>query len=98
MVGQGSSQSIAIQCPNGVVLDGNGYLFVVDQCMNRIIGDGPDGYRCIVGCSHLEGSASDQFFIPYQLTFDRDGNIYVIDAGNSRIQKFWLLKNDTNCK
>ena len=98
MVGTGSSQSIALQCPDDVVLDGNGYLFVVDICMNRIIGDGRDGYRCIVGCSNTEGPASNQLFQPTQLSFDRDGNIYVSDWANHRIQKFWLIAETSICK
>ena len=94
MVGKGSSQSIAMRCPTDVVLDGNGYLFVVVHCMHRIIGDGPDGYRCIVGCSNKEGSQPNRLSYPYQLSFDRDGNIYVSDWNNHRIQKFWLVRNN----
>ena len=98
MVGNGSSQLIAMGCPSDVVLDGNGYLFVVDNCMNSIIGGGPDGYRCIVGCSSSPGSASDELSYPFHLNFDRDGNIYVSDGANYRIQKFWLVTSNISCK
>ncbi len=37
--------------PRGVVIDGDGYLYIVDSSPNsRIVGEGPDGFRCLVEC------------------------------------------------
>ena len=47
--------AIGMSCPSAVVLDGSGYLFIVDQGNNRIIGSGPDGFRCVAGCSPQTG-------------------------------------------
>ncbi|CAF4563502.1 unnamed protein product, partial [Rotaria sp. Silwood2] len=35
-----------------------------------------------------EGSRSDQFSEPTDLSFDSDGNLYVVDSGNDRILKY----------
>ena len=34
------------------------------------------------------GSGDGQFSLPYGIAVDSDGNVYVIDFGNSRVQKF----------
>ncbi len=85
--------TIALNCPTGIVLDADGYLFISDIVNNRIIGSGPDGFRCIAGCSRVNGSGSDQLFYPQSLSFDTYGNIFVADSSNDRIQKFLLSKN-----
>ncbi|CAF1442494.1 unnamed protein product, partial [Adineta steineri] len=83
--------------PSAVVLDADGYLFIVDQNNNRIIGSGPYGYRCLVGCSEQTGSASTQLNQPYSMSFDSHGNIYVTDKNNGRIQLFNLATNTNSC-
>ena len=35
-----------------------------------------------------EGSASGQFSLPYTAAVDPNGNIYIVDRGNERVQKF----------
>jgi sugar lactone lactonase YvrE len=35
-----------------------------------------------------KGEQSDQLNCPYGLSFDRDGNLYIADSYNHRIQKF----------
>jgi sugar lactone lactonase YvrE len=84
-----------LNCPSGVILDGNGYLFISDSNNHRIVGSGPNGFRCIVGCSTVSGSSASQLSYPSDLKFDSYGNIYVTDEGNSRIQKFILIPNTT---
>ena len=87
VVGSGSSVAIALNCPTGVILDDNGYMFIVNRDNNRVIGSGPFGFRCLFGCSGT-GSAPNQLSGPITVRFDRYGNIFVVDQGNSRIQKF----------
>ena len=93
VAGNGASGTIALNSPRDVVLDGNGYLFIVDTSNHRVIGSGPDGFRCIAGCTSVSGSALNQLSLPQSMRFDSDGNIWVADSTNQRIQKFILTSN-----
>ena len=90
------STTITLNCPTGVILDGDKYLFIVDNNNHRIVGSGPNGFRCLVGCSG-SGNAPNLLSSPTSMAFDTYGNIYVTDTNNNRIQKFLLL-NNTNRK
>ncbi|CAM4828439.1 unnamed protein product [Rotaria magnacalcarata] len=96
VAGNGAPGTIELSYPVSVVLDADGYLFIVDCQNNRIVGSGPNGFLCIVGCSGGWGSGSDQLFYPYNMAFDSYGNIYVADTYNSRIQKFYVSGNFCN--
>ncbi|CAF4412689.1 unnamed protein product, partial [Adineta steineri] len=85
--------NITLYWPTGINLDFDGYLFIVDQGNNRVIGSGPYGYRCIAACSGSYGSSSTQLYYPYSLSFDSYGNMFVSDIFNNRIQKFFLVTN-----
>ena len=65
----------------------------MDTGNNRIVGSGPNGFRCLVGCSGSGGSASNQLNSPETLSFDSYGNMFVTDWWNNRIQKFVLSTN-----
>ena len=93
VAGNGVSGTITLNCPMSIVLDGKGYLFIADQKNHRIVGAGPTGFRCIVGCSSQNGSASFQLKLPSSLAFDTTGNLYVMDSGNGRMQVFSLGSN-----
>jgi hypothetical protein len=88
---ESANTTITLNGPSGVVLDADNYLFIVDEYNHRIIGSGPNGFRCLVGCSGSSGSASNQLSYPVSLSFDSYGNMFILDNGNSRIQKFVLL-------
>jgi DNA-binding beta-propeller fold protein YncE len=90
----GSLGAIVLRRPTGVVLDADGYLFIVDSGNNRIVGSGPHGFRCVAGCLGSNGSAFNQLSVPHTLSFDSEGNLFVMDRGNHRLQKF-LLSNNT---
>ena len=94
IAGDGAPGTISLYHPVDIVLDGDGYIFIVDSYNNRIIGSGLDGFRCVAGCSTAPGSASNQLSSPQSMSFDSNGNIWVADMGNHRIQKFSLT---TNC-
>jgi hypothetical protein len=93
VAGIAAAGTIALFYPTSVVLDADGYLFIVDSDNNRIVGSGPNGFRCIVGCSGVSGSTSYQLYYPQTMAFDSYGNIFVTDYDNSRIQKFILSTN-----
>ena len=93
MAGSGAPGTINIRYPVTVVLDVDEYMFIVDSGNNRIIGSGPDGFRCVVGCTGTSGSALDQLSIPKSMAFDSHGNIFVVESNNQRIQKFLLSSN-----
>ena len=93
VAGNGAPGTITLSCPNAIAFDANGYLFIGDNYNDRIIGSGPYGYRCLFGCTSLDGSGSRQLNAPRQFSFDTYGNLYVVDQYNHRIQKFVLASN-----
>ena len=90
--GGSSTATILLGCPSGIVVDANGYLFIVELDSHRIVGSGPNGFRCIVGCFGY-GSESNQLAQPTSLSFDHHGNLFAADYGNNRIQKFVVSTN-----
>lgn len=92
VAGNGASGTITLNCPTGIVLDADGYLFIVEHYGHRIIGSNFFGFRCIIGCSG-SGSSPSQLNTPYSFAFDAAGNIFVTDQVNQRIQKFLLANN-----
>ena len=95
VAGNGAPGTIGLNWPSGVFVDANGYLFILDHANHRILGSGPYGFRCLVGCSGSAGAASDQLFKPVTMSFDSNGNLFVTDWNNNRIQKFLL--SDHSC-
>ena len=91
--GSGAPGTIALNQPTGVILDGDKYLFISDRSNHRIVGSGPNGFRCIAGCTATFGGGANQLYNPYGLSFDSYGNLYVTDPSNNRIQKFILARN-----
>ena len=93
IAGNGAPGTISLHYPLAVSLDGNGYVFIVEYNNHRIIGSGPNGFRCVAGCTNTSGLASHQLSYPQGMSFDSDGNIWVADTMNGRIQKFLLQSN-----
>ena len=84
VAGVGASGTIDLHWPTDVILDGDDFLFIVDNYNHRIVGSGPAGFRCIVGCSGGGGTAPSQLNQPRSLAFDSEGNLFVVDSGNGR--------------
>ena len=93
VAGNGAANTVILNCPNAVMLDANGYLFVTSEYDGRVYGQGPFGFRCLFGCSVSMGSGANQLNHPRQMSFDTYGNLFVADQLNSRIQKFLLVSN-----
>jgi DNA-binding beta-propeller fold protein YncE len=85
--------NIGLKRPSGIVIDEDGYLFIVDHEHHRTVRSGSNGFQCLVGCSKKDGSGSDQLHFPLTLAFNSDGNMFVTDRNNGRIQKFILASN-----
>ena len=93
VAGEGSSNpTINLFRPSAVVLDGEKYLFIVDRGNHRIVGSGLNGFRCLVGCGGW-GSQTNQLSSPTSFSFDRSGNMFVVDSMNNRIEKFVYLES-----
>jgi hypothetical protein len=87
-----STTTITLNLPTGIVLDADKYLFIVDNEESRIVGSGPNGFRCIIERSDKD-YPSDELYYPMRLSFDSFGNIFVTDGENSQIFKFLLSSN-----
>ena len=93
VAGSGAPGTVHLYYPTAVILDADDFVFITDSNNYRIVGSGPDGFRCIVGCTAAYGSAANQLSIPQGIAFDSYGNIFVIDRDNHRVQKFLLSFN-----
>jgi hypothetical protein len=93
IAGNETIETILLNGPTGIILDADNYLFIVDSNNNRIIASGSTGFQCLVGCSGIQGSGSDQLNQPQSISFDSYGNIFVTVMSNNRIQKFLLASN-----
>ena len=45
------SATISLNGPCGIILDADKYLYIADTLNHRIVGEGPNGFRCLVGCN-----------------------------------------------
>ena len=88
VAGSGAPTTIQLNYPTAVMLDGDGYLFIADSNNVRIIGSGPYGFRCVIGCTGGYGSASNQLSFLQSMAFDSYGNVFIVDTYNNRVQTF----------
>ncbi|CAF4919012.1 unnamed protein product [Rotaria sp. Silwood2] len=85
--GQGEGNGLTqLSCPEGVVVDQLGTVYVADSRNARIMRwpKGATPGSVIVG-GNGEGGQSNQLNEPFGLSFDRHGNLYVVDNGNHRV-------------
>eukprot|EP00036_Acanthoecidae_sp_10tr_P002874 CAMPEP_0182948250 /NCGR_PEP_ID=MMETSP0105_2-20130417/59662_1 /TAXON_ID=81532 ORGANISM="Acanthoeca-like sp., Strain 10tr" /NCGR_SAMPLE_ID=MMETSP0105_2 /ASSEMBLY_ACC=CAM_ASM_000205 /LENGTH=730 /DNA_ID=CAMNT_0025088539 /DNA_START=72 /DNA_END=2264 /DNA_ORIENTATION=- len=89
----GPGATARFNTPRGVAVDGDGNVFVADQCNHRIrridaetrvvstvAGDGTAGFQDGPG-------ATAMFHTPTAVAVDGDGNVFVADQGNHRIRR-----------
>ena len=88
-LGTGNGQFMA---PNGVVVDKLNNVYVVDSGNNRIqqfvYNPGNPGSVTYANQWGTAGTGNGQFNNPLGIAKDANGYLYVVDAGNDRIQKF----------
>ena len=93
IVGFGSYINVTLNTPTGIALDADNHLFIVDSYHHRIIRLIQREIRCLIGCSGESGTTESHLYNPHTMVFDSDGNMFVDDFNNNRIQKFFLLTN-----
>ncbi|CAF1353321.1 unnamed protein product [Rotaria sp. Silwood1] len=86
--GQGGGNSLTqLYYPNGLFIDTLSTIYVADSWNHRVM-RWPKGAKqdtVIVGGN---GEGANQFNLPIGLSFDRHGNLYVVDHYNCRVQFF----------
>jgi sugar lactone lactonase YvrE len=93
VVGNERLRTSTLSQSSDVVLDADGNLYIVDQYHQRIVVLGSNVLQCLAGCSGAIGVASNQLYVPQSFSFDSYDNMYVVDSGNNRIQKFMMMTN-----
>jgi len=78
-----------LSSPRGVIVDRLGQIYVA-ACENHRVMRWCEGSKegTIVVGGNGDGKESNQLNYPVGLSFDEQGNLYVADNGNNRIQKF----------
>lgn len=84
-----------LSCPNSVVLDADGNLFVSDRDNRRILRISvANNYQCIVGCTNIMVQLGNHHLGPAEsLNFDSFGNLFFLDGSNNRILKLFSTAN-----
>jgi DNA-binding beta-propeller fold protein YncE len=95
--GSGAGQ---IHLPSGVAVDRDGNMYVSDSDNWRMIKFAPDGtavdqYPACGGpgdCNVLDGTDPGQFFDSNGVAVDGQGNLYVADSGNHRVERRVMIE------
>ena len=66
------------------------YSFPNFGLISRILGQGPNGFRCLIGCG---AGGNSGMILPRSIHFDSHGNLLVMDSKSGRLLKFLLLSN-----
>ncbi|MFA5651955.1 MAG: 6-bladed beta-propeller [Candidatus Paceibacterota bacterium] len=75
--------------PSDIVRDTSGNIYFSDQC-SRVLKFDQNGtlLQTIGSTSPAPGNGNGEFNNPRGMDFDSGGNLYVVDQGNNRIQRF----------
>jgi len=85
--GNGGGSANNALCPGGLIVDGNGNIYVTDINNNRIQMWAPGATAGLtIAGGNGSGSAPNQFDGPLGLAVDKNGNLYVADELNYRVQ------------
>jgi len=86
---------LSFKTPQGLALDTAGSLYVADRDLNRVVKLSPDGQVLLLQLGKKDGqgrpksgSGPGELRHPFDVSVDGNGDIYVADSGNRRIQVF----------
>jgi glucose/arabinose dehydrogenase/streptogramin lyase len=82
----GQGKDARFNAPEGIAVDQQGNVYVVDTDNDRIQKFSANG--TFIGELGRHGVQNGTFKNPEGIALDQQGNIYVVDTGNNRIQKF----------
>ncbi|CAF3494348.1 unnamed protein product, partial [Rotaria socialis] len=91
--GQGEGNDLTqLSRPNGLFVDTLGTLYVADSRNHRVMRwtQGDKKQITVIVGGNGQGAGANQFNGPCGLSFDRQGNLYVADYGNTRVQRFFI--------
>jgi serine/threonine-protein kinase len=76
--------------PAGIAIGSQGQIYIANRFDNGVAALSPSGtpVQFFGRKDHQPGSAPGEFNTPSDVTLDRQGNVYVADTYNNRIQKF----------
>lgn len=90
----GPATEASLAEPTGVVVDGDGTIYVADFADHRVRRVAPDGRITTVAGTGSPGSTGDggpaavaELREPSALALDGEGNLYVADSGNDRVRR-----------
>ncbi|MFB3070564.1 MAG: hypothetical protein ACE1ZK_00705, partial [Nitrospirales bacterium] len=89
--GDPDSEDGSFYYPRGLTTTPDGYVFVADSGNNRVQKFDPDGnFMKAWGKFGFawRGAEAGKFDVPWGVTTDQQGHLYVSDTSNARIQKF----------
>ena len=88
--GQSGSTSTTLNSPADLTFDYMGNLYVADNGNNRVqlFLSGSLYGITIAGITNVAASAPNTLNGPQSVTLDSSLNLYVVDSGNNRVQKF----------
>ncbi|CAF4636976.1 unnamed protein product, partial [Rotaria sp. Silwood2] len=92
VVSKDTFKNILLNKPIDIKVDSDGNLFILDE-KYQIFRFGSNELRCIIGCSNGVNFEGQRYRVPYAMSFDSNGNIFVLNTNKSRIQKFLLTRN-----
>jgi hypothetical protein len=94
--GKGQGKELTqLNCPRGLWVDEMGKVYADEGENNHRVTRWPKGESrgsVVVGGNGC-GNATNQFKRPSEVSFDRRGNMYVVDFDNHRVQRFKLENN-----
>jgi formylglycine-generating enzyme required for sulfatase activity/sugar lactone lactonase YvrE len=99
VAGEPGNDDAHFECPNGVAISpANNDIYVVDICNQRIqVFTSNRVYKATLGVTDVVGSDNAHFNSPRGVAVDANGNIYVADSDNHRVQKCTLTGSSGTC-
>jgi sugar lactone lactonase YvrE len=90
--GKGLNQ---LYSPSGLIVDRSGTIYVADHCNDRVMRwrAGATRGEVIAGDKYVAGCSAHELNGPQGIAFDRNGNLYVADSHNHRVQCFPIQKD-----